>query len=56
MYAGFMNLEKEYDKVCREKLGRLLYESGVEEYLCMGVKSLYEGSRACVQWRRVGWC
>ena len=44
-----MDLEKEYDKVCRVELWRVLHECGVDWYLIRSTSSLYEGSRACVK-------
>ena len=52
-----LDMEKAYDKVCREEFWWLLYESGIEEYLFKGIKSIYEGSRTCVRGgRRMGIC
>ena len=44
-----MDLEKEYDKVCREALWRVLYECVVGGYLIRSMSSLYDLSRACVR-------
>ena len=41
MYDAFVDLEKAYDKVCREELWRVLHECGMS--------SLYDGSRGCVR-------
>ena len=35
----FMDLEKVYDKVCREALWRLLHECGVDGYLIRSMSS-----------------
>ena len=40
MYVAFMDLEKAFDLMYREGLWRVLYESGVEDYLVRGVRSL----------------
>ena len=44
-----MDLEKAYDKVCREELRRVLHECGVDGYLIRSMSSVYEGIRACVR-------
>ena len=44
-----MDLEKDYDKVCREELCRVLQECGVDEYLIRSISSLYDGSKAFVR-------
>ena len=44
MYIASMDLEKAYDRVCREELWRVLDECGVKEYLVIGMKSPYERS------------
>ena len=44
-----MDLEKAYDKVCREALWRMLHECGVDGYLIRSMSSLYNISRACVR-------
>ena len=44
-----MDLEKGYDKLCREAVWRILHECGVDGYLIRSVTSLYNGSRACVR-------
>ena len=44
-----MDLEKAYDKFCRETLWRVLHECGVDGYLIRSMSSLYNGSRACVR-------
>ena len=50
LHDAFMDLEKVYDKVCREALWRVLHECGVVDgYLIRGMNSLYNGSRACVR-------
>ena len=41
--------EKVYDKVCREKLWRVLHECGFDRNLIRSMGSLYDGSRACVR-------
>ena len=47
-----MDLEKTYDRVCREELWRVLDEYGVKEYLVMGMKSPYERSGMCAKWKK----
>ena len=49
LHVTFMNLEKAYDKVCREALWRVLRECGVDGYLIRSMSSLYNGSRAYVR-------
>ena len=49
LHAAFMDLEKVYDKVCKEALWRVLHECGVDGYLIRSMSSLYNGSRACVR-------
>ena len=44
-----MDLEKEYDKVYREKLWRVLHEYGVDGYLNRSISSLNNGSKTCVR-------
>ena len=54
MYIASMDLEKAYDRVCREELWRVLDECGVKEYLVMGMKSPYERSGMCAKWKKGG--
>ena len=49
LHVAFMDLEKAYDKVCREELWRVLHECGVDGYLIGSMSSLYNGSRTCVR-------
>ena len=49
LHVTFMDLEKAYDKVCREELLRVLHECRVDGYLIRSMSSLYEGSRACLR-------
>ena len=49
LYVAFMDLEKPYDKVCREELWRVLHECKVDGYLIWRMNSLYWGSNACVR-------
>ena len=44
-----MDLEKAYDKVYRDKLWCVLDEYGVKGKLMRAIRSLYEGSEACVR-------
>ena len=49
VYNCFVNLEKAYDRVPREKLWGVLQEYGVDgRLLLMAVKSLYSCSEICV--------
>ena len=40
--VGLMDSEKAYDKVCREELRKIFYEYRIEEFVVMGMKSLYD--------------
>ena len=60
MFMAFIDLEKVYNSVCREKLWGILAEYGVRGKLLRSIKALYEGGRARVkveemksQWFRV---
>ena len=46
---GFMNLEKEYDRVNREALWQVLRMYDVGGILLNGIKSVYVNSLACVR-------
>ena len=46
---AFVDLEKDYDDVSREKLRRVLEEYGVEGKLLRAIQALYNGSMACVK-------
>ena len=48
-----MHLE-DFDEVCRNEIGRVLYVYGVEKYLVLDVKSLHDGCMACLR-EREGW-
>ena len=48
MDGAFIDLEKVYDKNCRE-LWRVLHEFGFDGYLTRSMSSSYEGCRACVR-------
>ena len=48
MAVACVDLEKAYDKICREKLWCVLGEYGVKENLMKAIRSLYAGSQACV--------
>jgi len=48
VYACFVDLEKAYDRVPREKLLEVLREYGVDSRLLLCVKSLYSCSEVCV--------
>ena len=49
MAVACVDLEKAYDKVCREKLWHMLGEYGVKGKLMKAVRSLYVGSQARVR-------
>ena len=49
MAVACADLEKAYDKVCRDKLWCVLDEYGVKGKLMRAIRSLYEGSEACVR-------
>ncbi len=49
MYAGFVDLEKVYDKVCRQELWEALQKYGVPGDQLRAIKSLYQESEACVR-------
>ena len=49
MFMVFIDLEKAYDNVCREKLWRTLFEYGIRGRLLRSIKALYEGERASVK-------
>jgi len=48
VYTCFVDNEKAYDRVPREKLWGMLREYGVDGHLLMAVKSLYSCSEVCV--------
>ena len=49
VYVGFMDMEKEYDRVKRETLSQVLrmYDAGGKQL--NGIKSMYVNSLACVR-------
>ena len=49
MAVACVDLEKAYDKVCRDKLWCVLDEYGVKGKLMRAIRSLYKGSEACVR-------
>lgn len=49
LFCAFIDLEKAYDRVNREKLWEILEEYGVNGQLINAIASLYEGSAACVR-------
>ena len=49
MIIACVDLEKEYDKVFREKLWRMLVRYKVDRQLQRAIRSLYRGSEACVR-------
>ena len=44
-----MNLEKAYDKICRDELWRVLHECGVDVLLIWSISILYDKSMAYVK-------
>ena len=57
LFMVFIDLEKAYDNVCREKLWRTLFDYGIRGRLLRSIKALYEGGRARVKvegWSRSG--
>ena len=42
VHVAFMDLEKAYDKVCRETLWRMLHECRVDGYLIRSMSSTME--------------
>ena len=49
VYAGFIDLDKAYDRVCRESLWQVLRMYDVGAKLLGGIKSMYVESLACVR-------
>ena len=49
VFMGFMDLEKAYDSVNRKGLWQVLMMYGVSGKLLEGIKSLHDGSKACVR-------
>ena len=49
VYFAFMDLEKAYDRVDRDALWNVLRLYGIDGKLLGAVKSLYDGSEACVR-------
>ena len=45
LHIAFMDLEKAYDKMCREALCSVLHECRVDEYLIWSMSSLYNWSK-----------
>ena len=43
-----MDLEKAFDRVCREEMGSMLHECGVDGYI-RNISSSYDGSSVCVR-------
>jgi hypothetical protein len=53
LYLGFMDLQQAYDRINREALWQVLLMYGVGGKLLNGIKSMYNGSEACVRINRV---
>ena len=49
VYVVFVDLEKAYDRVDREGLWKVLRQYGVYGKLLEAVRSMYEGTSACVR-------
>ena len=49
LYVAFLDLEKAYDRVDRDAMGRVLGMYGINGQLLKAVQSLYEKSEACVR-------
>ena len=49
MVVACVDLEKAYDKVCREKLWSVLNEYGVKGRLMKAIQALYARSEGCVR-------
>ena len=49
LYVAYMDLEKDYDRVDREAMWRVLCMYGINGQLLKAVQSLYEKSEACVR-------
>ena len=47
MYAVFVDLEKVYDKVCREKLWVVLQRYGLSGDLLRAIRAMYQASEPC---------
>jgi len=53
VFMAFVDLEKAYDRMPRDKLWECLREYGIEEELIRAVQSLYDRCTACVQYNGV---
>jgi len=49
LYTCFVDLDKAYGRVLRNKLWGVLREYGVDDRLLLAVKSLYSFSKVCVR-------
>ncbi len=49
LYAAFMDLEKEYDRVYREALWSVLRIYGVSGQLLKGIQAFYREANACMR-------
>ena len=49
MYAVFVDLEKAYDKNCREELWEALWRDHVSGGLLRAIKSVYQTNEACAK-------
>ena len=54
MYAGFTDLEREYNRVNREALCQVLRMYDVDGKLLNGIKSMHVSSVACVRVKEGG--
>ena len=48
VFACFVDLEKAYDRVLRDKLWRLLLEYGIDGRLLIAIKLLYSQPEVCI--------
>ena len=47
LYAAILDLEKTYDKVCREELWVVLQRYSVSGDLLRAIRAMYQASEAC---------
>ena len=53
-YMAFVDLEKAYDNMSREKLWKMLDKYGINGMLLRAIQALYVGSKACEKMEN--WC
>ena len=49
VFACFIDLEKAYNLISRDKLWRVVQEYGIHGHLLMAIKSLYSQPEVCVR-------